>query len=151
MSTKLLTLICSLSFIFALTNQGKAAHLYGGDLSYAYVSSSMGGTMHEYAITLTLYQDCAANNWLSAHPQSSVAVSVHEGALNATSLLLSTQRATANLTLIDSSKVESNLPAGCIVGGPCIYKTIYFGTVNCADNLHWISFYLRPMLSHNRC
>jgi len=129
MRNKILTLVCSLSLFLAFNNQVNAFHLYGGDLSYAYVRSTMGGTMHEYEVTLTLYQDCAASNWLSAHPQSSVQISVHEGALNATALPLSTQRATSTLLLTDSFKLESNLPNGCVIGGPCIYKTTYFGTV----------------------
>ena len=129
MSTKFLILICSVSLFLAFNNQAKATHLYGGDISYAYVKSTMGGTMHEYAITLTLYQDCNSPNWGRAFPQATSAISVHEGALNATTLPLSTQKATANLALIDSFKLESNLPNGCVVGGPCIYKTTYFGTV----------------------
>lgn len=125
----LLTIVCSLSLFLAFNNQAKATHLYGGDLSYAYVKSTMGGTMHEYAITLTLYQDCNSRNWGRAFPQATAAISVHEGTLNAAALPLSTQKATANLTLIDTFKLESNLPNGCVVGSPCIYKTTYFGTV----------------------
>lgn len=128
MSRKILTLICSLGLLFSFNHNANATHLYGGDLSYAYIKDTLGGTQHIYEITLTLYQDCNSQFWLTAFPQRTVAINIFEAPLNAKTLTQNSAISPIQIPLVDSVQLKSNMPPGCAISaGSCIYKTVYKG------------------------
>ncbi|UTW60984.1 hypothetical protein KFE98_13240 [bacterium SCSIO 12741] len=114
-------------------NRSQATHIYGGDISYAYLGDTL-GNQHAYGILMTLYLDCNSPNWLrpggGGFPSATVTMNVFEGAVNVTSLPLSSQVGAFTLFLNDSVEVKSNLPNGCQnTNNVCVYKVTYTGVV----------------------
>ena len=86
--TTLFILIFVLQF-FGI-NESKAAHIYGGDISYIYLKDTVvgGSTMHLYYVLMTVYYDCNDARYPFRGPET---IAIYEGGLNITSLPLSSK------------------------------------------------------------
>ncbi len=121
--TSLFLLIFVLQF-FGI-NESKAAHIYGGDISYIYLKDTVvgGSTMHLYYVLMTVYYDCNDARYPFRGPET---IAIYEGGLNITSLPLSSKVADLPLIFLDTTTLSANLPNGCaITSSTCVGKERY--------------------------
>ncbi len=121
-------LICTSSF---------ATHLIGGNLGYEYLG--IFGGNYRYKISLVTYTNCGpgSNVPLPEGPDLLVGVYEHDVQNDPTAGGNKNFITNVTITLVDSNKIEPNMPSNCSVGAStCIYKGVYEGTVDLPLNFN---------------
>ena len=115
----------ALSTIFSLlllAGGSEARHIAGGEMSYAYLGSTSGGTVGRYAITLRLYRDCESTG---AQLDPEAAITIYQ---NGSAAILFNLK----VPLLRVDKPTLTNPGPCIDNPPvvCYEIGVYTATVD---------------------
>jgi gliding motility-associated-like protein len=114
-----------------------ATHLIGGNLGYEYVGQF--GSNYRYKIILTTYTNCNASSNIPQPEGPNLTIGVYGHDIQNSPLTGNNKQWITNaiITLVDSNKIDPNLPGTCPIGSNvCIYKGVYEGFVDLPLNFN---------------
>ena len=107
-------------------------HLIGGNLGYEFIGQLPSGE-YTYKIILTTYTNCGPGSNIPEPEGPDLIVGIYQHDIQNSPLqgVDKVWLQDITITLIDSNKIEPDLPNGCTIGSSsCIYKGVYEGFVN---------------------
>jgi gliding motility-associated-like protein len=117
-------LVITLVLLLFVGFSANATHLLGGNMGYTYLGPDPANPNNTlYEVTFDTYIDCGSVSWGTVFPENPIIIGAFEGSLSTSSLLFEAQ---FDLFIIDSGRVEPNLPNNCTFANQnCIYLVRY--------------------------